>query len=190
MAMDTQTPPFESEEISPNSELAQQVAEETGVNPMECYQCGKCSSGCPIVELTDVMPHDFWRMVQLGMEDQLFQSHHLWLCVSCETCTTRCPNQLALPKVIDFLRQRATASGVTPSEPSIPAFHKAFMDTVERHGRLHELSMIRKYKMATGDFFKDFKLGLKLFGKGKIHLFAKNVSSRDEIRKLFKENIG
>ena len=169
MAMDTQSPPPETEtvDISPTSELAQQVLEATGVNAMECYQCGKCSSGCPIAELTDVLPHDFWRMVQLGMTDRLFRSHHLWLCVACETCTTRCPNQLPLPKGNRFpAPARTTTIACRRRNRTSRPFTGRSWIRWEHHGRMHELSMIRKYKMATGDLFKDFKLGLKLLRQG------------------------
>lgn len=173
-------------EIEPTSKLAKMILKATGVNPMDCYQCGKCSSGCPLTEVTDLLPHDLWRMIQLGMEDQIKQAEHLWLCVGCETCTTRCPNKLPLPAVIDFLRQEMLEKGEVTPAPEITAFHKAFMDTVEKHGRMKEVEMIRKYKMATGDYFKDFKLGLTLFAKGKIKLFASGVANKDEIKKLFK----
>lgn len=170
--------------IRPNPDLAKRIEEATGINPMDCYQCGKCSAGCPVGEVTDLLPHDFWRMAQLGMEEELLQSKHLWLCVACETCTTRCPNKLPLPTVIDYLRKTEIAKERETSEPDIVAFHKAFLEVVEKYGRMHEIGLMRKFK-SFGELMADWKLGMAMFSRGKIKLFAKKVANRSEIRKMF-----
>lgn len=173
--------------IKRSSGLAAEIRDATGVDAMECYQCQKCSAGCPLVEIADVKPHEVMRMIQLGMEQQLIDSKHLWMCIGCETCGTRCPNELPTSTVLDYLRKKAQDGGQASAQPDIVAFHKAFLDTVKKYGRLHEVSMIQKYKLATGDYFKDMKLGLKLFARGKIKLFAQKTAGIKEIRKLFED---
>ncbi len=175
------------QEICPASDLARRVQEATGVNAMECYQCGKCSAGCPLLEVTDLMPHDLWRLIQLGAEDRIKNSKHLWLCISCETCSTRCPNQLPLPAVLDFFRQEIIKDGQTPTEENVLHFHNAFLDTVKKKGRLSEVGMVQKYKLASGEYFKDMKLGMSMFFKGKIKLFSQSTAAKNEIRDIFKE---
>lgn len=165
--------------------LLQLVRSRTGVNLSECFQCKKCSAGCTIARVTDRLPHRLVRMIQLGLEDEVLRSRHIWLCVSCQTCTTRCPNQIDLGAVTDALRQISLEAGVPPAEPEILAFHQVTLETVRRHGRMHELGMIARLKMRTGEYTKDMGMGIGLFSKGKIRLFASKVRDRAELAALF-----
>ncbi len=170
--------------IHPTSGLAREAEEATGINAMSCYQCGKCSAGCPLFGITDLIPHDLMRCIQLGLEDRVLRSRHIWLCVGCETCNTRCPNQIDIPRLMDYMRKRAMEKGVEAAEPGISAFHNSFLKTVKHNGRLSELGMMRDYKMKTGEYFKDFKLGMALFKRGKIKLFSRKAGRRD-VRAIF-----
>ena len=73
----------------------------------DCYQCGKCSAGCPMAEKMDVLPNQLLRLVQLGKIDKAAASEAIWLCVSCLTCSTRCPKSVDCAGVMDALRQIA-----------------------------------------------------------------------------------
>jgi heterodisulfide reductase subunit C len=70
-----------------------------------CFQCQKCSSGCPIAATADIKPHELVRLVQLGEPDAVLSSRMIWECTSCQTCVTRCPQAVDLPAVIDALRR-------------------------------------------------------------------------------------
>ncbi|WP_455392841.1 4Fe-4S dicluster domain-containing protein [[Eubacterium] cellulosolvens] len=85
------------------SELVKKVEEISGEDIHACYQCGKCSAGCPFVEAMDMLPNQVIRLVQLGDEDVL-KSSTIWLCSSCFTCATRCPKGVDLSKVMEALR--------------------------------------------------------------------------------------
>ncbi|RJO65383.1 MAG: heterodisulfide reductase [Myxococcales bacterium] len=183
--MSEQFPETGSRTVTPECGLAERIAKDTGVNAMDCYQCGKCSAGCPLVEATDLLPHDFWRMVQLGLEEPILRSRHLWLCMACETCGARCPNKLPLSKVIDWFRQKAVREGREVAEPDVVAFHEAFLASVRSGGRLSEVKMIGRFKRLTGDYFKDMKLGMMLFRKGKIKLFGGQSGAKRKVRELF-----
>ena len=76
---------------------------ETGENVFLCYHCVKCTSGCPLVDHFDLSPNQIMRAAQLGMEDMIFESKSPWLCASCQTCTTRCPQGIDIAKVMDFI---------------------------------------------------------------------------------------
>ena len=74
--------------------LRGQVREETGQSVFNCYQCGKCTAGCPLASEMDYSPHQILRMLQLdlpGMEEEVLGALSIWLCLTCETCATRCP---------------------------------------------------------------------------------------------------
>jgi len=81
------------------------VEELSGQNLLVCYQCGKCSAGCPAVEEMDILPNQIIRYAQLGMEDELLKSNAVWICASCMTCNVRCPKGINVAEVIEALRQ-------------------------------------------------------------------------------------
>jgi heterodisulfide reductase subunit C len=124
-------------------------------------------------------------MIQLGLEDEVLACRTIWLCVSCQTCTTRCPNQIDLGAVMDALRRVAMEAGTEPAEKDILAFHEATLETIRRHGRLYELGMIARLKLRTGHYTKDMGMGIGLMSKGKIRLFASNVRDRKQLAALF-----
>ena len=72
-----------------STELAKKIQEETGQNVYLCYQCVKCTSGCPMAEHFDLEPNQVMRMVQFG-DESVLESKTIWTCASCLTCSTRC----------------------------------------------------------------------------------------------------
>lgn len=51
-------------------DLIKKVSEISGQNLSSCYQCGKCSSGCPSADRMDNIPSQFIKLIQLGMEQE------------------------------------------------------------------------------------------------------------------------
>ena len=165
--------------------FATEVARISGEKPQACYQCGKCSSGCPAMRWFEWSNHGVIRKIQLGAEDDLLNSHAIWMCVACETCGTRCPNNIYISRLMDAMRQMALKKGIKPAEPAVTAFHRSFVGSVERFGRVHELSMLAAFKMKTRDFFTDVGAGMQLFFKGKIPILPSSVKKKGEIDKIF-----
>ena len=91
--------------------FVRQVEEISGQDLLACNQCGKCSAGCPVVAVMDLLPSQVIRMAQLGMEDVL-ECNTIWICASCLTCVTRCPKGVDLPRLMEALRQIALRQGV------------------------------------------------------------------------------
>jgi len=108
---------------------------ERDINVQACYQCGRCSAGCPIGEFFDINVMEVVRLAAYGMEENLLNSHTIWLCAACETCATRCPNDIEIAGLMDVLREIALRKGVTPAEPRVPLFHKAFLGSISHWGR-------------------------------------------------------
>ena len=135
----------------------------------------------------DYLPNQIMQMVSLGMMEKVLRSKTIWVCASCYTCSTRCPNDIDIAGVMDWLRRRALAEGVAAEgEKEIPLFHEAFLRSIQSHGRVHELGMLARYKMKSGKFFDDLRLGWKMFTKGKLKLFPSRVKGRKEITDLFR----
>jgi heterodisulfide reductase subunit C len=81
------------------------VEELSGQNLMVCYQCGKCSAGCPAVSDMDILPNQIIRYAQLGLKEELLNCKAIWACASCLTCNTRCPKGINIAEVIEAMRQ-------------------------------------------------------------------------------------
>jgi heterodisulfide reductase subunit C len=77
----------------------------SGQDLLACYQCGKCSAGCPMAKFMDILPNQIIRYAQLGLEETLLASNAIWLCVSCYTCNTRCPKGVKIAEVIEAVRR-------------------------------------------------------------------------------------
>ena len=86
------------------SEFVAKVVELSGQNIFACYQCGKCSAGCPCAQVMDLLPNQVIRFVQLGQEEKALMSDTMWYCASCFTCYARCPKGVDLSKVMEALR--------------------------------------------------------------------------------------
>ena len=108
--------PIEIESIGGG--LAFEVKERSGASPMSCYQCAKCSSGCPVASRGDFKPHELVRMVQTDQRQAVLSSRFIWECTSCQTCATRCPQKVDIAVMIDALR--AMSRGPDRSRPPPP----------------------------------------------------------------------
>jgi len=102
--------------------IIKKVEDISGQNVLACYQCGKCSAGCPMVSLMDLLPNQIIRLIQLGQFNDVLKSKTIWLCASCFTCSARCPKGVDLSKVMEALRLlllRKSTNYVEPSEIDI-----------------------------------------------------------------------
>lgn len=164
-----------------------------GMKVEQCYQCGKCTAGCPMAAEMDVTPNQVFRLVQLGHVDKAAGSGAIWLCCSCFTCTARCPQSVDCVGVIDALRQMAAQRGLAPAGyERIRVFQEAFLDNVRKNGRVDEVALIRDFKLAgfMKDFsvpllFKDALLAPELMKRGKFHLFGEKVRDRGVVERIF-----
>jgi heterodisulfide reductase subunit C len=106
-----------------NKQFKDRVTELSGENVDLCFQCGACSSGCPMTQEMDYLPSKIIRMVQLGLEEAL-ESKTIWVCTTCFNCEVRCPRGIDIANVMEALRQlvlrkkydRVSLDELTPEE--------------------------------------------------------------------------
>lgn len=162
-----------------------EVAARSGENIAACYQCAKCTAGCPMAPDMDVTPNQVMRCIQLGARDLALGASSIWLCTTCTTCTTRCPRDIDLARVMDSLRAIAVESGVKPAEPQTPLFYRIFLGLVRNRGRQNEVPLMAAYGVMTRNPFKDLLLGQKMFLKGKLNPIGPKVRNMAQVRRIF-----
>ena len=160
-------------------------AQVNGAPLQRCYHCRKCTAGCPVAVAMDYKPNAVVRMVQQGQRQQVLESSAIWMCLSCETCTTRCPNEVDIARMMDALREIALTSRARVAEKKVVAFHEAFLASIRRDGRVNPTLMACQYKLKSGDLFSDVGIGLSMFAKGKLPLMTPKTGEVKEVRKLF-----
>ena len=87
--------------------LKEQVIRASGVNPLKCRRCGKCSGTCPSYDEMEYHPHQFVYMVETGDIETLMKSESVYKCLSCFACVERCPRGVEPAKIIEAVRLEA-----------------------------------------------------------------------------------
>jgi heterodisulfide reductase subunit C len=98
--------------------LAGKVETISGQTLSSCYQCGKCSAGCPLEHAMNILPHQVIRDLQLGREEQALAAGAIWLCAACHTCAARCPRGVDLSRIMEALRVIQMRRGLGPPDQS------------------------------------------------------------------------
>ena len=170
--------------------LASDIEHNTDVTVQRCYQCGKCTAGCPVANEMDNPPSVTLRMLQTedpANDEKVLRSHSIWLCVTCEMCLCRCPMEIDIPAMMDYLRQRSISEKkINPKAKNIIAFHKSFLDVIKHCGRLYEIGLVRIYKLRTLNLMQDINLAPKMLRRGKLPLLPDSIRGVSNIRKIFK----
>lgn len=167
-----------------NWEFIEQVRKESHQDPAQCYQCGNCSAGCPYTRYFDIPVSQVMRLLQVGQKDTILKSKSIWLCATCETCTTRCPCEIDVAHVMDVLRIIARRENYV-SEKDVKKFFDAFLDSLKRHGRVFEVGILMGYNFKSGHLFSDADLGPKIMGKGKVHFLPPQIKGKDKVARIF-----
>ena len=168
----------------PKSELTILQAIQADVSP--CIQCGTCTGSCPNADEMDLTPRTMWRLVILGRLEDIMVSRTFILCSDCYTCTLRCPRGLPLTEAMERLKGIAFARQAHRHR-GIRLFYEKFMQTVRRHGRIHEMAFMTRYFTAMKSPTAPFRfasLGMKMMGKGKVE-FGHGKSPKTPLAALF-----
>ncbi len=167
-------------------EFIRHIERESGTEVSLCYQCGKCAAGCPVAFAMDYTPRQILRLLQLEMVEEALKAESIWICATCETCTARCPRGVDIASLMDAMRREALARGVV-TDKKVAAFNQAFLNLVEKYGRVHEVELTLRFNLRTGQLFKDMDMGLPMFTRGKVHFLPSAVKGRQEVKNIFEK---
>ena len=156
----------------------------TGENVMLCYQCKKCTLGCPSAYAMKMKPHELMRAAQLGLAEEIYWSGTIWTCLSCETCNTRCPQDINIIRGIDGLREMSKNLDYYNPYPVIPAMHRIFLALVKRFGKVYELGLALMINLRMMTPFKDIDMASPMLLKGKLKPFPHRSHGTKELRRV------
>ena len=167
-----------------NLKLSNDLQAITGENVMLCYQCKKCTLGCPSAYAMRMKPHELMRAAQLGLAEEIYWSGTIWICLSCETCNTRCPQDINILRVIDGLREMSKEFDYYNPYPALPALHQIFMAFVNRFGKVYELGLALLINLRMLTPFKDIDMAAPMLLKGKLKPFPHWSHGAKELRQV------
>jgi heterodisulfide reductase subunit C len=170
--------------------LSDAVAAAGGIDVSYCYQCGKCSTGCPMAYEMDLKPSQLMHAIQLGLKDLVYNSKTMWMCASCHMCSARCPQEVDIAEVMDTVKIMMMREKQKPRVPDVLKLSKCFVENLKWFGRMYELGMVGMLKLSTGKLTQDMDMGLKMFKKGKFNLlpgFTGAWAVRNIIRRVNKQ---
>jgi len=169
--------------LDSSPELSKRIASNAGVVLADCYQCGKCSAGCPMAAAMDIQPRQVVRLLQLGMADNLLKSKSIWLCATCHMCVDRCPNDIDIPALIEQARYEAKKRKIcTVSE--VDKFNDIFIENVKNFGKSQEAILEGAYNIMTGNFIQDLGSVPHMLKHGIVGPELHTVRDRETLRKI------
>ncbi len=183
--------------LSPDFSFLEKAEAAGPFNAAECFQCRKCTNGCPASFEMDLYPDQVIRLAILGQRDEVLRSRTIWVCAACETCSTRCPNGVRIAELMDYLKELAIASGIGPAQPQVAALHQAFLENVKLTGRVFEGSLLPAYwlksgqmrsKFKTGEVRNVMKQGVKLFLKGRLAPAPRIIKGKAQVSAILRSS--
>jgi heterodisulfide reductase subunit C len=158
-----------------------------GKKILNCIQCGVCAGSCHARFAMDCSPMQIIKMIHLGLKNDVLASSTIWICASCYTCTSRCPQGIDIPLLMSSLKNMAIENKVPAKIPTKPKFHKTFTEIVGKYGRMHEpqLQVALMNKKSPKELFKNARLGMKLWRKGKVKISPSRVNKKSDLEAIF-----
>ena len=176
--------------MATNHQISTRIKAATGVDIDMCYQCGKCTAGCVLADDMDYPSSMIMRMLQTNDEEnyhKIISSEAIWLCLNCENCIGRCPQEVDIPKVMDYLRADSVKNKcVSPKAKPIISLYQSFLGTVKTSGRLSEVFMTIRFKLRTLRLWQDVNLVPSMLAKGKLKFIPESIKGKRNLKNIFK----
>lgn len=165
-------------------EFRRELYDISGENIERCYQCGKCTAGCPIAFAMDLGPGRLIRYLQLGLIDEALNSNTYWICSNCLTCSTRCPREIDIANLMDGLRNIAFKRDIKPSDPSVKNFTRVFLYVIKNFGRMFEVAFVIFNNLVNLNPLKDMTKAPMMLLKGKISLYPSRFEGSGRVKEI------
>lgn len=172
---------------SPSSQLRSWVERESGQKIFRCYQCGKCTAGCPAAYTMDLTPRQIMRAVQFGLKEEVLKSNTIWVCLHCQTCSARCPQEIDVAKVMESLRLLAVMEKGKAAVEEVKIFHDAFLSNLWRFGRIYELGLGASYNLRSRHFLTNLSMLPGMLSRGKLPILPRSAKGTSRVKAIFSQ---
>ena len=163
--------------------ICAQIGEDAGVNFKDCYQCGKCTAGCPLSSAMDLMPREVIRYLQLGAAEKVLSAKTPWICAQCDVCSTRCPQNVDICSTMRAVRLAARNAGkVAVREAEI--FEDTFINNVRAHGVSNEQYLAARYNLRSGHLMQDMSNATRMLKRKMVGIAVHNTEGRADVAKV------
>ena len=159
------------------------IAAEANVNLKDCYQCGKCTAGCPLAEGMDLMPREVIRYLQLGALEEVLDAKTPWICAQCVVCSSRCPQNVDICSIMRAVRLASKRAGKRPV-PEADIFDDAFIANVRAHGVSNEQYLAAAYNVKSGHLMQDAGNAARMLKRQMVGVAMHNIRGRNEVAAL------
>ena len=171
--------------MTPDTVLAGTIRRGAGINAYKCYQCKRCTAGCPVAGFAGLHPAQIVRAVQLGDLESIMADRFIWLCTGCQTCSTRCPQEIDVAGIMDELRMLAYEHDLVRRDAPFASILRYNADSFKRWGRMYELELLARDKiMRPSSMTDDLMLGVKMVMKGKIGFVPSRGGDRAQMKRM------
>jgi heterodisulfide reductase subunit C len=179
--------------LIPNYQFLEQIETAGPYQAGACYQCRKCTNGCPVTFAMDLYPDEVIRLAILGQPEAVLGCDTIWVCAACETCTTRCPNEVKIAELMDCLKEMAVRAGAPAPQPQVLALHTSFLNDVKRWGRIFETTFLPEYFLRSGELLRKWQTGVwraemrlswQMMRKRRFPIRPKTIKGKNEVRKI------
>ncbi len=171
-----------------HTEEIKALEKQAGVSLTDCYQCGKCSAGCPAASFMDRKPRQLIRLLQLGQYEEALHSNTPWICATCQCCYARCPNEINIPGLMEAVRQDAKRHGIIVDKET-ECFNELLLGNVKKYGRNHEVTNMGFYNLKTGHLMQDMDNAPKLMLSGKVSLKPHKIKDKAAVKRIFTKTV-
>lgn len=168
--------------------FANEIGDITGINVYDCYQCGKCTAGCPVAQFTEEPPSRILRLIQLNQKEQVLKSRTPYLCATCSTCSERCPMQIDVTRIMETIRIFAAKNKVKPAVKEVTTFSDTFLDSVHLGGRLFEVGFSAMFNIRNMTPFLNIQFVPDMLKNGKLSFIPARIKNRERLRNIFNKS--
>ena len=159
----------------------------SGYKTSICFQCSKCSAGCPMADLMDLKTAQVMHSIRLNREDVVLNCRAIWMCVGCETCSARCPQQVEPADAMNAARILALRKGIKPSVEEIGLYYKIFVGSMWLNGKIHDLTVVGLTSLLSGRIIQDIPLAMQFLLHGRVKLPPSPFTGSSGFRKIRKK---